>query len=186
MPVTWDELREAVEAEDSSRLYWVADAALKRLEEVGDLFAPVLTLKQQLPTEFLRAVRTDGHTVKAHTTARKSQSARASEQGGRRLFTLNGRQLTLSVGDERFTYQLADKLPVRAKQSIGATLARKPLAGSGEEGTVEIIEGNLAKGYAYLFFSGSGLRGEFTFVRDNEYEWTITKGFVPWQVRSQK
>lgn len=187
MPVTWDELREAVEVEESARLYWLADAAVARLQELGDLFAPVLTLQQQLPADFLQAVHTDGHTVKARAVARKTQSARASEQGGRRLFMLHDRQLTLNVGDERFTFKLANKPPARAKQCIEAMIVRKPVTGSGEEGTVEIIEGNLAKGYAYLFFSGSALRGEFTFARENAGDrWTITKGFVPWKAAGRQ
>ena len=44
MPVAWDEL------DDPSALAFEWDDALDRVERDGDLFAPVLTLKQQLPT----------------------------------------------------------------------------------------------------------------------------------------
>jgi len=37
-------------------LYLESDAALKRLEQIGDLFAPVMTLKQSLPELFEQAV----------------------------------------------------------------------------------------------------------------------------------
>ena len=49
MPVSWDELRAAMEAKESHSLYWQPDAAIQRLEKIGDLFAPVLKLKQRLP-----------------------------------------------------------------------------------------------------------------------------------------
>ena len=52
MPVRWDELRAAMRRSDAERLYWTADEALKRLQQLGDLFAPVLKLKQQLPPQF--------------------------------------------------------------------------------------------------------------------------------------
>ena len=49
MPVTWEELRRAVEAGDTAPLYFEPAAALARLEKTGDLFAPVLKVKQKLP-----------------------------------------------------------------------------------------------------------------------------------------
>lgn len=48
-PVTWKELETAVRSRKSDTLYFEPEAALKRLETVGDLFAPVLTMKQRLP-----------------------------------------------------------------------------------------------------------------------------------------
>jgi bifunctional non-homologous end joining protein LigD len=57
MPVTWKELQSAVKAKDSARLFFTPDAALKRLAKLGDLFAPVLTLKQKLPAGFVMSAR---------------------------------------------------------------------------------------------------------------------------------
>ncbi len=48
-PVTWDELERAVEREDAGSLVFEAGDVLKRIEKHGDLFAPVLELKQKLP-----------------------------------------------------------------------------------------------------------------------------------------
>ncbi len=48
-PVTWDEVEQAVEKEDASSLVFEASDVLKRIEQHGDLFAPVLELKQKLP-----------------------------------------------------------------------------------------------------------------------------------------
>ncbi|MGZ6123917.1 MAG: non-homologous end-joining DNA ligase [Myxococcales bacterium] len=49
MPVTWDEVRECLRAKDPGLLSFEADAALRRVEERGDLFEPLLTMKQKLP-----------------------------------------------------------------------------------------------------------------------------------------
>jgi bifunctional non-homologous end joining protein LigD len=49
MPVTWEELKRLKRPET---LFFSPDAALKRLSKLGDLFAPVLTLKQKLPKAF--------------------------------------------------------------------------------------------------------------------------------------
>jgi bifunctional non-homologous end joining protein LigD len=48
-PVTWDEIERALAKKDTSRLSFEAPELLKRVDKVGDLFAPVLTLKQKLP-----------------------------------------------------------------------------------------------------------------------------------------
>jgi len=48
-PVTWDEVERAVEKEDADSLVFEASDVLKRVEKQGDLFAPVLELKQMLP-----------------------------------------------------------------------------------------------------------------------------------------
>jgi bifunctional non-homologous end joining protein LigD len=49
MPVRWEELRAALDAGNQGSLYFEPEAALKRLEESGDLFEPMLTVKQKLP-----------------------------------------------------------------------------------------------------------------------------------------
>ena len=49
-PVTWQEVEAAVESRDPSRLTFDSDTVLQRVEKQGDLFAPVLTLKQRLPS----------------------------------------------------------------------------------------------------------------------------------------
>ncbi len=48
-PLTWDEVREGAEHGDPERLVFDADAVRARVEEHGDLFAPVVSLVQQLP-----------------------------------------------------------------------------------------------------------------------------------------
>lgn len=102
MPVRWDELRAAMRRSDAERLYWTADEALKRLQQLGDLFAPVLKLKQQLPPRF---TITETHAAQAkrpkslaecdakrnfmRTTEPAGASAvRRSAQGSRRRFVV--------------------------------------------------------------------------------------------------
>jgi bifunctional non-homologous end joining protein LigD len=48
-PLTWDEVRSALRAADPRALHFEADAVLARVREHGDLFAPVLSLVQELP-----------------------------------------------------------------------------------------------------------------------------------------
>jgi bifunctional non-homologous end joining protein LigD len=48
-PVTWDEVRACQESGDASKLVFTTDDVLRRVTGEGDLFAPVLSLKQKLP-----------------------------------------------------------------------------------------------------------------------------------------
>lgn len=48
-PVTWGEVENALKKKDRDSLTFESDAVLKRVAKLGDLFAPVLQLKQKLP-----------------------------------------------------------------------------------------------------------------------------------------
>jgi bifunctional non-homologous end joining protein LigD len=48
-PVTWRELAAALSKDDRERLFFSPEDTLRRVDRLGDLFAPVLTLKQRLP-----------------------------------------------------------------------------------------------------------------------------------------
>ena len=56
MPVTWEELAKAVKSKKSAALFFTPAAAVKRIKKLGDLFAPVLKLKQKLPASFTKAL----------------------------------------------------------------------------------------------------------------------------------
>jgi bifunctional non-homologous end joining protein LigD len=56
-PVTWEEVEGALKKKDADRLTFTSDEVLKRVAKAGDLFAPVLTLKQKLPP--VRSVTTE-------------------------------------------------------------------------------------------------------------------------------
>jgi bifunctional non-homologous end joining protein LigD len=51
MPVTWDEVAHCADTGDKASITFDAGEALERVAEVGDLFAPVLTVKQRLPKQ---------------------------------------------------------------------------------------------------------------------------------------
>jgi len=48
-PVTWDEVETALKKKKRELLTFETEDVLKRIEKHGDLFAPVLQLKQKLP-----------------------------------------------------------------------------------------------------------------------------------------
>jgi bifunctional non-homologous end joining protein LigD len=48
-PVTWEEVESALKKKDPQRLVFESKDVLSRVDKAGDLFAPVLTLKQKLP-----------------------------------------------------------------------------------------------------------------------------------------
>src|SRR5438445_6751442 len=50
-PATWDEVERCFEAGDPEVLVFDAAQVLQRIESMGDLFEPVLTLKQKLPKD---------------------------------------------------------------------------------------------------------------------------------------
>ncbi len=49
-PVNWEEVETAAKKKNAKAITFESKDALKRVEKLGDLFAPVLTLKQKLPT----------------------------------------------------------------------------------------------------------------------------------------
>jgi bifunctional non-homologous end joining protein LigD len=48
-PVSWEEVEACLEAKDADRLVFESDEVVERVKTHGDLFAPVLELKQKLP-----------------------------------------------------------------------------------------------------------------------------------------
>jgi bifunctional non-homologous end joining protein LigD len=48
-PVTWEEVERTLKKKDANLLVFEARQAVSRVEKLGDLFAPVLELKQRLP-----------------------------------------------------------------------------------------------------------------------------------------
>lgn len=49
-PVRWDEVEAALESRDADSLRFEAETVLARVEEMGDLFEPLLSLRQELPS----------------------------------------------------------------------------------------------------------------------------------------
>lgn len=80
MPLTWSELASAQKANDRDALFFTPEEALRRVKKRGDIFAPVLTTRQQLPEAFLRLKpRRGSHgvmTVEESSSAEAMSSAR--------------------------------------------------------------------------------------------------------------
>ena len=73
MPLEWSEVERCLKKKDASLVFFEAEAALQRVKEKGDLFAPVLTLKQSLK-KALAAFRTGGaDEAKPATPAKKDR-----------------------------------------------------------------------------------------------------------------
>ena len=83
-PVTWEEVEDCLKKKDPDLLVFTSDQVLKRVEQMGDLFEPVLKLKQKLPD--LGALGDTGAGAPAvveprrakKTSAMRSQSKRAT------------------------------------------------------------------------------------------------------------
>src|SRR5215813_5970956 len=48
-PITWDEVERTLKKKDAGLLVFESHQTLERVEKLGDLFAPLLTVKQKLP-----------------------------------------------------------------------------------------------------------------------------------------
>lgn len=70
MPVTWEELKRAVKTKKTAALFFSPEAALRRLKKLGDLFAPVLKLKQALPKAFAAQVAPEESKLRSYVKKR--------------------------------------------------------------------------------------------------------------------
>ena len=88
MPVTWDELAKLRSSGDPGKLRFTPQAALKRVEDKGDLFAPLLTLKQSLP-DALRTEESPKRATKPQKkTTRSKPAARTQSETDQDLAAL--------------------------------------------------------------------------------------------------
>lgn len=81
-PVTWDEVRRTLKKNDPGELVFEAGKVLERVERLGDLFAPVIKLKQRLPG--VAALDSGGAAI---TRARSSSGRKARAPAQRRRKT---------------------------------------------------------------------------------------------------
>ena len=104
LPVTWDELSDALKSNDAEALFFTPEEAIKRVESAGDLFKPVLTKVQKFSGELRRYFKQQGAqrsqrgsaALKTYAEKRDFQktaepkpvSARSSRQGSRRRFVI--------------------------------------------------------------------------------------------------
>ncbi len=71
-PVTWDEVERCLKKRDAGMLVFTSDQVLARVEKHGDVFEPVLTMKQKLPP--LEALQESGKSSSRPATQRQSKA----------------------------------------------------------------------------------------------------------------
>ena len=84
-PVTWEEVEECLNGADPALLVFTSDQVLARVEKMGDIFAPVLKMKQKLPSpekfsEFEGAKAGGVREGRASTKRSRTSSAREREK----------------------------------------------------------------------------------------------------------
>ncbi|HEX6880713.1 MAG TPA: non-homologous end-joining DNA ligase [Terriglobales bacterium] len=75
-PVKWEEVEQCLKKEDPNLLVFTSDDTLKRVDKFGDLFEPVLKLKQKLPPieKLNELASTPQTTVRAPATSRTASA----------------------------------------------------------------------------------------------------------------
>lgn len=201
VPVTWEELDQALSDKNSSMLYFQPAAALERLERVGDLFGPVRKLKQKLPRDFVAASAPPSHKPPqveppaADQKKKKPGPVRASRQGGRRRFVVRkqagGRghyELGLEMRHALKSWVLPEGIPEKAGEQPALATEDRPIENLERQdgrstkawdiGTYEIIEGDYDSGLLRLSIKGEKLQGQWVLTRDgagDAREWRIAR-----------
>lgn len=192
MPVRWDELRKPKKA----ALFFEPDAALARLRNTGDLFAPVLTLKQRIPGAPARVEGTRS-AVAVRAAARTPVLPKPSSQSGRRLFILakteTGNELWIDMrgvfkrwilrpdreGGERLIAMPAGEFPINREYYRGEVPPQwKGRLSIEDSGAYEVIEGSYQRGRFDLWFNGRTLGGEWVLEKV-----TAEEGHRSWRLQ---
>jgi bifunctional non-homologous end joining protein LigD len=181
MPVRWEELAKP----KRSALSWEPEAALQRLKKLGDLFAPVLRLRQSLPYVEERRSRPSGQARSPvpHDLA----LPKPSSQSGRRLFVLvqtdMGNELWLDMhgkfkrwilrpdreGRDVLMAMPAGDFPIdRAYYRGEVPAAWKGRVQIEDTGAYEVIEGSYDRRRFDLWFNGRVLGGEWILEKVSE------------------
>jgi bifunctional non-homologous end joining protein LigD len=71
-PVKWDDVERTFKKKDASLLVFEAPQVISRFEKLGDLFAPVITLKQKLPD--LKAVGSEKEQKRIEIVSQKDSA----------------------------------------------------------------------------------------------------------------
>ncbi len=183
-PITWDEVEATVETGNVDELIFTPRAALERVERHGDLFAPVLTLVQEIPPSL--KLRTPGKPEPVQVPESKPgvyTLPRSSGQGGRRVWVAHQHggcfDLSLEAEGELQRFLFEQAFPIgKGTSSVAQEEAPRPMSYLAQEstdsgmvwdlGTYEVIEGSLSKGNVELYLSGRKLDGQWRFTRTGE------------------
>jgi len=174
MPVTWKEV------ERRKPLEFTPDRAMARLKKEGDLFAPVLKLKQSIPN--VPAATARG--VEEPERSTRSGLPRAGSQSGRRLFlvtkTETGNELWIDMrgkfkrwilrpdreGEPQLVAMPAGQFDIDPAYYEGKVPPEwKKRVSIEDAGSYEIIDGSYQRERFDLWFSGRVLSGEWILAK---------------------
>jgi hypothetical protein len=192
MPISWEEVGSALSGGQPEDLVFTPEEAVRRVNRVGDLFAPVLNEKQTLPKELLRELglaniepRTVAVTIPEQQQLPYSQP-RSSGQGGRNLFVIHrgqeGFELGLEVEGSFRTFTMA-KLPKGKEAATAHAAPPQELSHLTEEsseagivwdlGTYEVVEGSYRRGDVIVYLSGRQLVGQWHLTQTSDDTWQV-------------
>jgi bifunctional non-homologous end joining protein LigD len=179
MPVTWQEL------ERPRGLEFSPDEALARVHKKGDLFAPVLTLKQKLPG-FVKQPSPLRRGEKVPKADEGSSLPKPTTQSGRRLFLLTrteaGNELWMDVSGRFQRWILrpdriatpAGELDIDREYTRGEVpKAWKDRVAIEDSGAYEVIEGSSQRKHFDLWFAGRVMEGQWT-LEKIDGSWKLT------------
>ncbi len=185
VPVKWEELKQAVKKGKGEALFFAPDAAVARFKRFGDLFAPVLTLRQELPPGFASGGAPKPAGGKLTQYAAKRNFSRTSEpepvmprrsvQGSRRRFVVQKHaaqhlhyDLRLEMHDVLKSWAVPKGVPLQQgdKHSAFAT-EDHPLEYLGFEGIIP--EGQYGGGTVMVWDIGT-----YEIVAGNYYQGRVT------------
>jgi bifunctional non-homologous end joining protein LigD len=196
LPMEWDELQDALKKKDPKELFFTPEEALDRVENIGDLFEPVLKKVQKFPRdvrEYFEPTFKKRRNLR-QPDERKPITIQRSRQGSRRRFVIHKQAarsphydlrleegdvlktwfivkgIPLKKGDKRLAKPAADR-PLEYLSFEGASPKREAVRGTlmaWDVGTYELIEGGYRKGFLRFYLNGMKLKGEWTLRRLTE------------------
>jgi DNA ligase D-like protein (predicted polymerase) len=198
MPLSWQELDEAISLNESSRLYFLPNEALDRMRSLGDLFAPMLTVNQHLPEAFeslggaRRPARHNKNSAERSGISKLLHMPSTGSQGGRRRFVLSRAandvtQLRLELHDAEKVWKIHGDLPTLGGHAVEAeevrvgsrrsSLLSSTVTDTDRVGVWELIEGSVARDYLDLFLTTKTFAGKWMLQSDSSStrRWRISR-----------
>lgn len=89
-PVAWEEVEKCLKKKDADLLVFDSKQVLNRVEKMGDIFAPVLTLKQRLPNvgELSAGAETKPGSRRGTRSSAEPRTGRSKKQAGKEVDSL--------------------------------------------------------------------------------------------------
>lgn len=197
MPVSWNEVTRTARDGKAARLEFSPEAALKRIAKSGDLFEPLLKVKQRLPHAAVAIEKQVATPANASRPRASAAIPKPSSQSGRRLFVVTktemGNELWLDMRGKFKRWILRpDRNGTNALIALPAGdfaidpsyyRAEVPAAWCDrvtleDSGSYEVIDGSYQERMFRLFFNGKVLAGEWELVKieagEEHRSWRLT------------